>query len=232
MNTISNESCNGNHTTRMSGISAEKGGSDDHHDELQTKVESLSYTNQIYKQNKIMQHNKRTYLLPQFLPSCDRGRRGHGYRVFPTKCIQSTGKWKCKSGWFHYDQLRDHEELIGRQGKEGRGIQSKQMLFWRHLLRWLWNRWTAGPDSEPCLDTESLVRGIPSGFDECFQQILAIRVRSSLQFEQWGLACWSQHKQIGIDNAHDQHNWCNRLNGRGKRPLTILLTFWIDIGYE
>ena len=33
---------------------------------------------------------KRTYLLPQFLPSCGQGRRGHGYQDFPTMCTRST----------------------------------------------------------------------------------------------------------------------------------------------
>ena len=71
--------------------------------------------------------------------------------------------------------------------------------------------------SLPSYDTQP-VQGIPSGCDERCQQIRVSRLGSSLQFDQWGLACWSQWKQIGIGSARDQRNWCNRLNGREKRP--------------
>ena len=51
----------------------------------------------------------------------------------PSTC-RSIGKCKHKSRQFHSDRLKDHKELTGRQGKEGRGgIQSKRMLCWRHL---------------------------------------------------------------------------------------------------
>ena len=133
-----------------------------------------------------MQHDKRTYLLPQFLLSFV-SKDGVGMDIETSNQVHAE-YWKM-SERFHSDQLRDHEELTGRRGKKGISSQNR-MLCWRHLLWKRWSRRTAGPDSDPYLGTE------PCPGNLIRRQ--ANRLGSTLQFEQWGLASLSQHKHIGI----------------------------------
>ena len=68
------------------------------------------------------------------------------------------------------------------------------------------------------LDTESPVWGIPSECDEHCQQIRAIQLRSFNSSNEVQHVCRNARNSVSVVLTTNQHNWCSRLNGRGKRP--------------